>query len=348
MSDDMGRILSELGIVQSSDQDSKLLIILGVVLALSNELGMPVMFSDIFNRLTQEKRMKLSKPYVHRILKSLIESRFIRCEHPDSSRKRYIANIETVVIGLEASKQGKERSIQAEMDLLHSKLKSLQQAEVGRLGELLVESLTGKSQSLRSRFISRVEDLHIILSNHVLGPAGEGDMVSSTMNWFTSFVDENMVYRFQKFLDAAMRGADVRYLVSMSALVENRELNDMSLERVAPALASIMRMKEEGYKIDVRIFQGPLTYSHSTLNDAAMALIITESPMTATFVTRDFNPTLIHEVNETFERNWASAISILDMTKERIESMGLGEIGLLRKMGEFFSMKRSGMGRTEM
>ena len=59
-----------------------------------------------------------------------------------------------------------------------------------------------------------------------------------------------------------------------------------------------------------------------SLNDQSTALIITENPLTATWLTREFNPDLIDNAIESFDKNWENAKSVFELTPEDFEKMG--------------------------
>jgi hypothetical protein len=88
-------------------------------------------------------------------------------------------------------------------------------------------------------------------------------------------------------------------------------------------MQTLRDVREKGLKLDLRMYVGPKTYNQVTLNKDNMALIIAEDPMTATWLTRDFNPDLIDNAVKTFDRDWKKAKSVLDMTPEDIKSLGI-------------------------
>jgi hypothetical protein len=74
-----------------------------------------------------------------------------------------------------------------------------------------------------------------------------------------------------------------------------------------------------------------------------MALIFTEDPMTATWITRDFNPDLIDNAVDAFDKAWKKARSLLDMKPEEMSAFGAEPGGIMSKIfGEVDSEKSKG------
>ena len=145
--------------------------------------------------------------------------------------------------------------------------------------------------------------------------------------------------RSSEFVEAAKRGADVRYLLTKDVFRLD-EMTDGSFN-MKGALALILKTREliqHGAKFDVRVFDGPKTYNQVSLNNDNMALVIAENPVTATWVTRDFNPDLIDNAVKAFDRDWKEAKSFLEMTAEDMVRLGAEPGGLISSLGK----KKSG------
>ncbi|TXT54302.1 MAG: hypothetical protein BAJATHORv1_70002 [Candidatus Thorarchaeota archaeon] len=78
-----------------------------------------------------------------------------------------------------------------------------------------------------------------------------------------------------------------------------------------------------GAKIDVRIsdLTEPI-YQFAELNKSSMVIISNASPITAAWMTRNFNPDLIDNATETFDEAWEQSISILEITSENFKKIG--------------------------
>ena len=139
--------------------------------------------------------------------------------------------------------------------------------------------------------------------------------------------------RTMRFIEAARRGAEVRYMIS-SDVFKLEEITDKSfkIEEAMGAMQQIIELRKSGIKFDVRIYDGPKTYNQVSINKDNMALIIAENPVTATWITRDFNPDLIDNAVKAFDRDWKRAKSLLELTPKDLQSFGVKPGGLISEI----------------
>ena len=142
----------------------------------------------------------------------------------------------------------------------------------------------------------------------------------------------------------ARKGVDVRWLVDITVF-QSQEFSDVvSSDYAVMMFQEFFKLEKEGKKIQMRLYKGGSTYNQSSLNNEKLALIITESPVTATFVTREFNKDLIDDVIGNFDEYWKNALPILSAKPDDLQKLGLFENPL---MGEIMmklqqSMQESG------
>jgi hypothetical protein len=130
-----------------------------------------------------------------------------------------------------------------------------------------------------------------------------------------------------------MRGADVRYMASIDIFrIEDAPIHNYPVKGARTFIQHLKDLMEQGLKFDFRIYEGPKTYFQVSFNNENMALVITEDPMTATWITRDFNPDLIDNAIKTFDRDWKKAKSFLKMTPEDFAALGAAPDGLITQI----------------
>jgi hypothetical protein len=135
-----------------------------------------------------------------------------------------------------------------------------------------------------------------------------------------------------RFFDAAERGAEIRYLVSTDIfnLEENERIRSIMQDMFA-LTKRINDMEKRGKKFGVKIYSGPKTYNQVSFNQESMALIIAENPVTATWITRQFNPDLIDNAVKTFDEDWKKGKHFGRLTQEDLDAFGAQSEGLFRK-----------------
>ncbi len=316
MDQDITDILQVAGFCRSGRKDNKALVILGIILSTNRDHSRATSFQDITEKLKELGIQRASKGWIHRILKHLVESEFIRYENPDTPRKRYIANLGTITQGLQKRIEQQKEQIRTERQQLDIEEEYLNGLDVTVISQQIIQHLTGRTETPTSQFINGFSYLQATLKNNIFRPSGAGNIIRTTMSWFGPFADQNMVKRFQKYIDAAERGADIRYLVSFNALASTQVPHEYL--RDVPALLTMLgEMNRCGKRIDVRVFNGANPFNHVIVDDRAMVLIITEDPVTATYFSRDFNSILIDEAVNVFDEKWKDAISIVNPSKKQ-------------------------------
>ena len=102
-----------------------------------------------------------------------------------------------------------------------------------------------------------------------------------------------------------------------------------------------------GHKIDVRLYSGPQTYNASILNTDRIAMIISDNPMTATYVTKEFNPDLIEDAVSSFDSTWEKAISLFSPDVKALKEAGIDQSSYIGKMLPEISKMIASRGENE-
>ncbi|MFW9807021.1 MAG: hypothetical protein ACFFFK_09870 [Candidatus Thorarchaeota archaeon] len=331
---DVRSALELCGFTTGDIQESRLLNLLISILKAQRNPPVPLSFGEIYEQLQKdEPKPKLTKAWVHRVLKSLVETHLIRLESPTSKRKKYIADVNTVMAGLEKLKSERIEELEGQRTELEEDLKTLGSLECGALAQQFVKTVTGTQQKISSRIVRGVDELHRVLKYNMTDIAKKGDIIRVTVLWLGPFVDEGTIDRSMKFLDAAKRGAEIRYMVP-AAIFDLNEMTDVgfNVENALKMVQNLIQLRKSGIKFDVRIYDGPKTYNQVSINRDNMVLIISEEPVTATWITRDFNPDLIDNAVKAFDRDWKKAKSFIGMKPEDLKSYGAEPGGLISKI----------------
>ena len=324
--------LNILGFKVGTEQESRSVAVLRAILKAQGEPPAPRAFADVYESVLDENpEGKLSKAWVHRVLKSLIETKLVRVEGQTAHRKRYIVDVNTLMTGLEQLKTDRLGEIDKQIAALQTNLDEIIKLDCGELAQQLVTALTGKTQTPTTRIVRGVDELDRVLKYNVTSVAKQGDIIRATVLWLTPLL-KGGEDRMMKFIDAAKAGAEIRYLVT-SDILRSQDMIDRDIDskKMKGLVQGIFKMREAGLRFDVRVFPGVRTYSQVSLNDQSTALVITENPLTATWLTREFNPDLIDNAVSSFDKNWESAKSMFELTAEDFAALG-AEGGTLAKL----------------
>lgn len=317
------KALERLGLKIGSVQEaSRTIGVLRAILKVQGDPPAPRAFAEVYESvLTENPEGKLSKAWVHRVLKPLTEAKLVRAEG-QSARRKYLADVNTLMTGLEQLKTNRLAEIDKQISDLQTDLDEIIKLDCGVLAQQLVEELTGETQTPTTRIVRGVDELDRVLRYNITSVAKKGDIIRATVLWLTPLL-KGGEDRMMKFIEAANNGAEVRYLVTIN-IMDAQEMIDQDMDpgKMRGIVQGIFKMREAGLKFDVRVFPGVRTYSQVSLNNESTALVITENPLNATWLTREFNPDLIDDAVTSFDEHWESAISLFDLTAEDFAKFG--------------------------
>ncbi|MHA1768587.1 MAG: hypothetical protein ACTSV3_01905 [Candidatus Thorarchaeota archaeon] len=309
------------GFATRDHQESRLLNLLVAVMKIQEDPPVPLEFGQIYDQLRRDlPSSRFTKAWVHRILKKLTESQLVRLESPGSRRKRYIADVNSIMTGLEELKSQKIKRIETQITQLEEEKKRIEGVECGALAQDFVRATLGRDQKMSSRVLRGVDEVHRVLRYNMTDVAGKGDVLRTSFLWGGPWMNHGIADRVTHFVKAAVNGADVRYLVAIK--VFNLDAETINLNDIMSLMSSIRKLREKGAKFDVRLYTGEKTYNQISLNRDRTVLVITENPATATWITREFNPDLIDNAVDSFDRAWESSKSLFDISPEEMKRLG--------------------------
>jgi hypothetical protein len=196
--------------------------------------------------------------------------------------------------------------------------------DCGSLAENLVEGLTGDRQKLSSRFIKGMDEFYRVTNSTIFEMAKEGDIIRCSVMTFAPYL-QGATERVDRIFVAAARGIEVRYSVTIKALIQDGVIrSEITPEALARTIAAFIGCRKENLPIDIRFNDGPKnTYRFMSLNNDSMAFMISENPMNAAWITRAFNPSLIDNAIAHFDSQWGKSVSLMDLSPEYLKKTGI-------------------------
>jgi len=330
----LAEILNICGFISGEKHETRLMSILAVILRLQQDPPIPLSFADIYEQLHKdEPDLTLSKAWIHRVLKMLIEMNLVRVDNPAAHRKKYIADVNTIMAGFEQLKSVKIEELEEKRSEIEKELAEVTAIDCGHVSKEFIQSVTGRQEEVSSRVVRGVEELHRVLRFNMLEKAGEGDIIRATLLWIGPFMNEAVNSRLERFFQAAERGAEIRYLVSTDIFnLEKNPEGKQVLQGLFGMMEKFKDLRARGKKFDTKLYGGPKTYNQVSFNFESMALIIAENPITATWITRQFNPDLIDNAVQSFDKDWKKAKSVTELTSADFKAFGARPEGLIRKV----------------
>jgi len=325
--------LRSLGLVMGSSVDSRTLNLLGAVLRIQEDPPVPLPFKRIYESMMMDNLgSSLTKAWVQRVLKSLVDDSLIRVESEHAYRKKYLADVSTVMAGLEKIKSETIQKLNSQRSVLTQQLDFVTSMDCGSLAENLVEGLTGDRQKLSSRFIKGLDEFHRVTNSTIFEVAKEGDIIRCSVMTFAPYL-QGATERVDRIFVAAARGVEVRYSVTIEVLTQDSSIrSEITPDALVGTIAAFIGCRKEGLPIDIRFNDGPKnTYRFMSLNDDSMAFMISENPITAAWITRAFNPGLIDNAIADFDSQWGKSVSLMDLSPEYLKKTGISPDSYIAK-----------------
>jgi hypothetical protein len=304
-------------------QDSRAFNVLRIIMQLIEENKEPVTTKQIHDAIKKaETQADVSKTWIHKVIKSLVEMKLVRLESEHTYQKRYTTDLGTIVSGLEFLKSQTIGELETGQEELSLKLKQVNDCECQEIAEGLFESVTGAKQKMSSRFIRGLSEFFRVTNYSIYEIAKEGDVIRNCMLWVEPFITDDMQERLARLFTSAQKGVEVRYFVTEDFLASDSFLADrVDTSVLKQIMSNLVMIVKAGMKLDFRVYTGPKnTYQFASLNKERIAFFLTQDPLTAVYFTREFNSDLIENSISEFDKYWKKAPKffdwLVDLSKE--------------------------------
>lgn len=325
MDENLDEALGILGLESSDTTQSRIVDILKTVLNLQLESKHPLSFAEIFAAVnkTQDKA-EITRAWLHRLLKELVEKGLVQIEDESTTHRKYICDINSLIYGLRKMKSDVIVDYTRQIQESKSKIEILQALNTNSVAQQLFESLTGRAEIPGSRYLRGMDEFHQITDDTIYKIAKKGDIIRSSVLDVSSFVN-TADKRVDRLFTTANTGADIRYAVALEAFqISKEDMSKIPEEWVLGFIGSLLKFQGKG--LDFRFLRpGVKRYQFVSLNDGVMALMITDDPVTAAWVTNEFNSDLINNAIEAFEEEWKHALPIDKLNADTLEKLGVSE-----------------------
>jgi DNA-binding Lrp family transcriptional regulator len=283
----------------------------------------PLSFSKIYDVVNEADRDNTySKAWVHRLLKELIDRGLVRTIGDSSSRKQYVCDVNTLRTGIERIKDYRIEEMNIQLEEAKTTIDALRLVDSNTLANQLFVFFTGEYDTPSSRFLSGLDEFHRVTEETIYDEAKEGDVIRCSVIDVASFAGR-MEDRVGRILTTPSLGAEIRYKVTSEVFnIDQVSMAGVPSEWLIGFVKGILQM--HGKDLDFRITRPHVRgYQFVSLNDEVMALMISDNPVTAAWVTRRFNANLIDNVIESFDSEWESSIPLASLTTEHLKAMGV-------------------------
>ncbi|UCE10044.1 MAG: hypothetical protein JSW61_13905 [Candidatus Thorarchaeota archaeon] len=339
--------LAKLGLKMEDEQESRSISLLRTILRLQQNARKPLMFSEIYGDFTREGAGEgLTKAWVHRVLKKLVDAGFVRVESPTAHRKRYTSDVNSIMNALEKLRSERIEGISNLMKDLEDDLSEVEKIDPGALAQELFRQVAGREQPIGSRSIKGLDEWHRVTDSTIFQKAEPGDIIRTSVMNIGPFL-QGVEKRIGRVIAAGSRGVDIRYMIPPAIFRQDDEIRErVQREWLVNALGQFAELVNKGMRFDARLNVGMgRSFAFISLNDECIALMISENPIMGAWMTRDFNPHLIDNALAAFDETWEKSRSIIGLTPSDLAKIGASSESYLHSMiekGQERAKKRQG------
>ncbi|MEM4734602.1 MAG: hypothetical protein QXS20_02705 [Candidatus Thorarchaeota archaeon] len=270
---------------------------------------------------------------IQRHLRFLVRRGLVKAEDA-ASRRTYSSDVDIITCSLERMKSLALGQRMEQIEKLKQEVSAIEQIDPGLLAQQLVYSASGVVQNLKYHIVEGVEAMHRILLHNFASCAKTGDMIRLFVGSVRPLVT-GIGERTVKFIEAARRGADIRYLVSTEMVRgDARVASQLAQQDIRSTVQEVYALKNAGVSFEWRLSSEIDGYNFVILNKDRALLMIPDDQLIAVLHTRESSADLIDDLVREFDRAWSSAIPMTQIGDREISMLGVGPGPFTRSISE--------------
>ncbi len=288
-------IFDKLGI----DISDKRMRVLASILVLEEEVGTMFSFEEIYKKLREiEGKHPGKKPLIYRYLTTLEESGFIEINRY-GYRHEYRSDFHRIQRAFENIKKTRIRDLEEKRNGLRDLKDFLLKIDLNDLSSTLIQDLTGSKPQMKPRYALGPENVYWLIDREIYAKAGSGDIIRFVLDWVNPEMEAKL--NRQEWGDQLLsKNIEIKTLLQKESLMDD----SVYARRATP----YREWKKKGWKIGVRIrLDSSKSYQFASLNEDGIVLIVAENPLTATWIPRETNPSLVQDAIERFDLDFENS-----------------------------------------
>jgi hypothetical protein len=294
--EELRRATEALGI----DLGSKDMRVLGAILKAQREPTDFVGFEEIRRQLAIDEGGRKGKdPLIYRSLMNLEQGNYLEVEK-EGKKHGYRSNTGLIQRAIQRAVEERRRNLNSRIQEIGGEIDYIQSMDFQSLAESMVSLAFGSGRIQKSLFAQGWEDVLRLIDDAVYRGMKSGDIVRITLGWVDE-PDDVEASRLVGIAQLIKRGIIFRAL-------EHRRLKGPRLERYREIFRSF---QEQGYEPEFRVApRDDATYQFIARNEEGIVLIVSESPLSATWIPKTANPALVKNAVESFDEDYRGGIDV--------------------------------------
>lgn len=284
------------------DRTRKDMVILGALLKAQKGPTDFIDFETIREQLAKDEGSRKGKdPLIYRSLSTLEKEGFLKIDK-GSHKHGYnssIAMLEKAIVNIVTKKI---KSLEKELKEIDSEIAILSEMNSDTMTAGVIELMTGKRKIEKPVFVQGWDNILKILDDKVYKNLKKGDVVRITLEWLTQvdYLRPKRTHIIERLLES---GVEIRALD-----------HDKGEKAIRSNLRELLvKMRAIGASVGYRVFpRKDATYQFIGRNDEGIVLVVSESPLSATWLPRSSNMELVDNAIDSFERDYGKGIDLID------------------------------------
>jgi DNA-binding PadR family transcriptional regulator len=277
------------------------MVVLGALLKAQKDPSDYIDFQTIREQLAKNEGSRKGKdPLIYRSLSKLEKDGFLKIDKSGHTHG-YNSSISLMERALENLMAKKLESLEKDIEDADKKMESMSQMDSDALASRLIDISTGKKEKDHTVFAQGWDNILRLHDEKIASGLKKGDVVRVSLQWLsqTDYMDPKRMKMSKTLIE---RGVEFRALDHDRTEKEFRgNMRDFLIE--------VRNIGKVGYRILPR---KDSTYQFMARNNEGIILIVSESPLSATWIPRTENPELVDSAIIGFDSDYEKGKDILD------------------------------------
>lgn len=284
------------------DKTKKDMIVLGALLKAQKEPSDFINFETLREQLAIDEGSRKGKDsLIYRSLSWLEKEGFLKIDR-SGHKHGYNSSIGIIEKALERIVLNNSKTLNEEIDIINTDVDKLSGMSSDSLASGLVDFAAGKVKFEKPIFAQGWDNIVKLITDKVYTGLTKGDVVRISLEWLsqTDYMNPNGLMNAEKIME---KGVEFRSLDHDRGEKEFRKnIRDF-----------LVKMREEGKNLGYRILpRKDATYQFIARNTQGIVLVVSESPLSATWIPRNSNPELVDNAIESFDNDFELGTDILE------------------------------------
>ncbi len=286
------------------DKNRKDMVVLGALLKAQKDLTDFIDFETLRKQLAKDEGSRKGKdPLIYRSLSWLEKEGLLEIDK-SGHKHGYNTKISMMERALDKIVANNVEILEKELKQLNSEITKLavMKERIDSIATGLIDLAVGKREIEKPVFAQGWNNILRLFDDKVFNGLKKGDVIRFTLDWLTQrdYMNPERLKNIEKLYEIG---------------VETRAIDhDRSEKNIRDNLKELLlQWRNKGYKMGYRVFpRDDATYQFLGRNDEGIVLVVSESPLSATWLSRDSNPELIDSAIASFDKDYEKGTDLAE------------------------------------